>query len=215
MKDETIIKNEWTKHFNLTAISSCKFYKIAGCFVIGFEIIKKYGLLQPVFILNPLWKETIKECYSWTYIMHRIKNTNGLGYQITISQMIECKETLFSDAENYMCFNLLEDIHKRDILRLVDQIWEEKNLSKQVLMTELKVYLATYLNDVELLKETVYSIDSLRVDMDYQWFKNCFGEYDKWKENLISVFSNRQAVLDKIEENIENSKIKERVELLP
>lgn len=51
--------------------------------------------------------------------------------------------------------------------------------------------------------------------MDYQWFKNCFGEYDKWKENLISVFSNRQAVLDKIEENIANSKIKERVELLP
>jgi Skp family chaperone for outer membrane proteins len=46
-------------------------------------------------------------------------------------------------------------------------------------------------------------------------FEEYLGKLDDWKNNLTSVFSNRQAMLDKIEENIANGKIKAQVELLP
>ena len=75
--------------------------------------------------------------------------------------------------------------------------------------------MATYLNDKELLNKEVILMDEMYNRITHDVFESIYGDYDKWKENLISVFSNRQAVLDKIEENIANSKIKERVELLP
>ena len=65
MKDETIIKNEWIKHFKLTALSNSKFYKIVGCFMIGFELFKipHRGLIQPYFVLYHLWRENIKNVF--------------------------------------------------------------------------------------------------------------------------------------------------------
>ena len=49
-----------------------------------------------------------------------------------------------------------------------------------------------------------------------QRFEQLFGKrYDFWKEDLVSVFSNRQIIIEKINANIANGKIKEKIELLP
>lgn len=42
-----------------------------------------------------------------------------------------------------------------------------------------------------------------------------YGKYEAWKTNLLSSFSNRDAILAKIESNISTSKIKSRSALLP
>ena len=62
MKEETILKNEWIKHYNLTAVSTYKYYKIVGCIAIGFEQVRTQGEIQPHIVVYPLWKATIKDC---------------------------------------------------------------------------------------------------------------------------------------------------------
>ena len=78
----------------------------------------------------------------------------------------------------------------------------------------MKVYMATFLNDESLFEQAITDMWDA-----YSNFKSIFEEYygklDDCKNKLKSVFFNRQAMLDKIEENIANGKIKARVELLP
>lgn len=82
----------------------------------------------------------------------------------------------------------------------------------------LKIHMAAYLNDKKLFDDTMSS-SSMETMEEYartkpQWFEEMFGKYDSWKENLISVFSNRQTIIDKINANIASGKIKQRLNLL-
>ena len=110
MREETIFKNEWINHFKLTAKSPTKFYKTTGCFALGFDFPKIYGELQPHFVIYPLWKKDIKDCFSAPLFLHTINNNKGLKYQEPLSKLLEQKETLFADTERYLGFNLMEDI---------------------------------------------------------------------------------------------------------
>jgi hypothetical protein len=78
----------------------------------------------------------------------------------------------------------------------------------------MKAHMATFLNDESLFEQAIVDME-----MAYAKYNSIFAKYlgklDDWKNNLTSVFSNRQAMLDKIEENIANGKIKAQVELLP
>jgi hypothetical protein len=213
MREETIFKNEWINHFKLTAKSPTKFYKTAGCFALGFDFPKIYGELQPHFVIYPLWKKDIKDCFSAPLFLHTINNNKGLKYQEPLSKLLEQKETLFADTERYLGFNLMEDIKKEDILRLVDHTWENEStcyLHPQII--RLKSYMATFLNDQKLFDQTVTLMEEFYQDHK-EWMDKGYGGAT-WKESLATVFTNRQAILDKIEENIANSKIKERVKLI-
>lgn len=215
MKEETILKNKWTKHFRLTAKSTLKYYKIVGCFIIGFEFPQKFGELQPHFVIYPLWKKNLKECFSWPYLLLHIKDSKGFDYKITLSDILENISEIITNTEKYLGVSLLDDIHSEDIIKLSLETWNKNNSYDRIAIVYIKSYMSTYLNDIVMFNQTIFSLDNLYAQMNSDWFKRNIGEYDKWKENLVSVFSNRQAVLDKIEENIANSKIKERVELLP
>ena len=65
-----------------------------------------------------------------------------------------------------------------------------------------------------LFEQTVVDMESIYADKRI-FMEKYFAKSDDWKNFLVSIFSNRQAMLDKIEENIANGKIKARVELLP
>ena len=108
-----------------------------------------------------------------------------------------------------------KNIHKNDLLRFLDLYLERYDIPNvQRIVIEMKTRMATFLNDESLFEQTI-------VDMEIAYakynsiFEKYLGKLDDWKNNLTSVFSNRQAMLDKIEENIANGKIKARVELLP
>ena len=85
MKEETILKNEWIKRYELTAVSNFKYYKIAGCFILGFELVRTQCEIQPHFVLYPLWKKDIKTCMQFPYILHCIEDSRGFNYQVPIS----------------------------------------------------------------------------------------------------------------------------------
>ena len=216
MKEETILKNEWVKRFDLTAVTQSKYYKIVGCFAIGFELWNIRGEIQPHFVIYPLWLEDIKECFWGPFLYHHIKDSKGLPYYLSISQMLEKKEEIFLNAENYINFDLRKNIHKDTLLKVINAYSNERYSvpSAQYATIEMKAHMATFLNDESLFEQAI-------VDMEiaYAKYNSIFEEYlgklDDWKNKLISVFSNRQAMLDKIEENIANGKIKARVELLP
>lgn len=215
MKEETILKNEWVKRFDLTAVTQSKYYKIVGCFAIGFELWKIRGEIQPHFVIYPLWEEDVKECFWGPFLYHHIRDSKGLPYYLSISQMLEKKEEIFLNAENYLNFDMKKNIHKNDLLRFLDLYLERYDIPfDQTIVIEMKTRMATFLNDESLFEQAITDMDEA-----YANFKSIFEEYygklDDCKNNLISVFSNRQAVLDKIEENIANGKIKAQVELLP
>ena len=225
MKEETILKNEWTKRYNLTAVSQSKYYKIVGCFAIGFELMKIYGEIKPYFVIYPLWREDVKMCFCVSYLYHCIEDSKGLDYSLPISKMLEKKEEIFLNAEKYMGFDLTKDIHKNQILDIFDKYLYNKYLNEystnpveQDSIFILKTFMATYLNDQSLFDDILASMKSME---DYarknpQRFEQLFGKrYDFWKEDLVSVFSNRQIIIEKINANIANGKIKEKIELLP
>jgi hypothetical protein len=220
MKDETILKNEWINHFGLTAISTWKYYKIVGCFLIGFEQIRTRGELQPHFMIYPLWGNDIKDCLQGYCLYHCIEDSKGFGYQISASKMLAQKDEVFLNAERYMGFDLTKDIRKNQMLDIFKKYSEEydTNPVRQNTIFVLKTYMATYLNDKPLFDEIVTSMKKMEdyARQDPQWFEKVFNKrYEFWKEDLISIFSNRQVILDKINANIASGKIKQRISLLP
>lgn len=216
MKEETILKNEWVKRFDLTAVTQSKYYKIVGCFAIGFELMKIHGKIKPYFVIYPLWLEDVKECFGFSFLYHCIEDTKGLYYSLSISKMLEKKEEIFLNAENYINFDLRKNIHKDTLLKVINAYSNERYSEPpaQYATIEMKAHMATFLNDESLFEQAI-------VDMEIAYakynsiFEKYLGKLDDWKNNLTSVFSNRQAMLDKIEENIANGKIKAQVELLP
>ena len=221
LSKETILKNEWINHFGLTAISTWKYYKIVGCFLVGFEQIRTRGELQPHFMIYPLWGNDIKDCLQGYCLYHCIEDTKGFGYQISASKMLAQKDEVFLNAERYMGFDLTKDIRKLQMLDIFNRYSKEhdSNPSYQVSIIALKIYMATYLNDIELFEETLSS-SSMKTMKEYarknpQRFEEIYGKFDSWKENCISVFSNRQAIMDIINANIASGKIKQRLNLLP
>lgn len=216
MKEETILKNEWVKRYDLTAVTQSKYYKIVGCFAIGFERRKIRGDIHPYFVIYPLWEEDVKKCFWGPFLYHHIKDSKGLPYYLSISQMLEKKEEIFLNAENYINFDLRKNIHKDTLLKVINAYSNERYSvpSAQYATIEMKAHMATFLNDESLFEQAI-------VDMEIAYakynsiFEKYLGKLDDWKNNLTSVFSNRQAMLDKIEENIANGKIKAQVELLP
>ena len=216
MKEETILKNEWVKRYDLTAVTQSKYYKIVGCFAIGFERLKIRGDIHPYFVIYPLWEEDVKKCFWGPFLYHHIEDSKGLPYYLSISQMLEKKEEIFQNAENYINFDLRKNIHKDTLLKVINAYSNERYSEPpaQYATIEMKARMATFLNDESLFEQAI-------VDMEiaYAKYNSIFEEYlgklDDWKNNLTSVFSNRQAMLDKIEENIANGKIKAQVELLP
>lgn len=215
MKEETILKNEWVKRFDLTAVTQSKYYKIVGCFAIGFELMKIRGDIHPYFVIYPLWLEDVKKCFWGPFLYHCIEDTKGLNYSLSISKMLEKKEEIFQNAEIYLNFDMKKNIHKNDLLGFLDLYLERYDIPyDQRIVIEMKTRMATFLNDESLFEQAI-------VDMEIAYakynsiFEKYLGKLDDWKNNLTSVFSNRQAMLDKIEENIANGKIKARVELLP
>lgn len=215
MKEETILKNEWINRYGLTAVTQSKYYKIVGCFAIGFELWKIRGEIQPHFVIYPLWLENVKRCFWGPFLYHCIEDTKGLNYSLSISKMLEKKEEIFQNAEIYLNFDLKKNIHKNDLLRFLDLYLERYDIPyDQRIVIEMMTHMATFLNDESLFEQAI-------VDMEIAYakynsiFEKYLGKLDDWKNNLTSVFSNRQAMLDKIEENIANGKIKAQVELLP
>jgi hypothetical protein len=216
MKEETILKNEWVKRYDLTAVTQSKYYKIVGCFAIGFELMKIHGKIKPYFVIYPLWLEDVKECFGFSFLYHCIEDTKGLYYSLSISKMLEKKEEIFLNAENYINFDLRKNIHKDTLLKVINAYSNERYSEPpaQYATIEMKAHMATFLNDESLFEQAI-------VDMEIAYakynsiFEKYLGKLDDWKNNLTSVFSNRQAMLDKIEENIANGKIKAQVELLP
>ena len=216
MKEETILKNEWINRYDLTAVTQSKYYKIVGCFAIGFELMKIRGKIQPYFVIYPLWEENVKKCLDFPSLYHCIEDSKGLNYSLLISKMLEKKEEIFQNAEIYLNLDLKKNIHKDSLLKVIDTYSKKRYYvpSDQSAIIEMKVYMATFLNDESLFEQAITDMEEA-----YANFKSIFEEYygklDDCKNNLISVFSNRQAMLDKIEENIANGKIKAQVELLP
>ena len=216
MKEETILKNEWINRYDLTAVTQSKYYKIVGCFAIGFELMKIHGKIKPYFVIYPLWLEDVKECFGFSFLYHCIEDTKGLYYSLSISKMLEKKEEIFQNAEIYLNLDLKKNIHKDSLLKVIDTYSKKRYYvpSDQSSIIEMKVYMATFLNDESLFEQAITDMEEAYANFT-SIFEEYYGKLDDCKNKLISVFSNRQAMLDKIEENIANGKIKAQVELLP
>ena len=218
MKEDIQLKNEWIKHYGLTALSTSKYYKVIGCFIVGFEQIKTQGEIQPHFMIYPLWESNVKNCFITPLVLHCVEDSRGFRYQLPVLKILESTSTIFQDIDRFLDFDMRYDVHKADILKIVDYYisFEIRNPYVQINMIELKIIMATYLKDDLLFERTKDQMDEMYSKVGKEDFEYCADcKYDEWVKKQVSYYQNRQNVLDKINENIANSKIKERVELLP
>lgn len=84
-------------------------------------------------------------------------------------------------------------------------------------INESYVVLSTYLNDQELFDKAIRSLDEsyIYIRSHLALLERYYEKYEAWKTNFLSQFSDRDAILVKIESNISMSKIKSRSALLP
>ena len=218
MKEETILKNEWIKRYELTAVSNFKYYKIAGFFILGFELVRTQCEIQPHFVLYPLWKKDIKTCMQFPYILHCIEDSRGFNYQVPISEMLKQIEIIFTDADRTVGFDLTKDVYETDILNIVEQEQYSKmyinNPYHQGILSELKIYMSVYANDTLLYERTISEFDNLFDRIDQKIFKYWFGDFYTWRNNLELISARRQDVLIRVKENAANSKIKTEVQFI-
>ncbi|MDD7726180.1 MAG: hypothetical protein SOY07_05855 [Bacteroidales bacterium] len=101
MKKETVLKNEWCAHFNLSAYTTTKFYRIIGCYVVGFEMIKipNRGLIHPHLVVYPIWRDDIKLCMKHPYMLYGLLNKRQLQVQSPIQEILLTKDTIFKEFE--------------------------------------------------------------------------------------------------------------------
>ena len=134
MKEETILKNEWINRYDLTAVTQSKYYKIVGCFAIGFELMKIRGEIQPFFVIYPLWLDDVKRCFWGPFLYHCIEDSKGLNYSLLISKMLEKKEEIFQNAEIYLNLDL-----KKTYIRIVFLKLSIHILKNDIMCHQIKV----------------------------------------------------------------------------
>ena len=221
MKEETFLKNEWCRHFNLYAYTSTKFYRIAGCFVVGFEMIKipNRGLIQPHLMVYPLWRDDIKLCMKHPYVMYGLLDKNNLQVQLPIQEILQTKDEIFKEFEEYIGFDIKKDILGTDMYVLINKCFSHQINDPWRLMevNESNIILSTYMNDRKMFDKAVQSLDEafIYIRPHLNLIERFYGKYEGWKEDLLSSFCDRDAILTRIENNIANCKVNSKCELLP
>lgn len=221
MKEESILKNEWCKHFNLSAYTSTKFYRIVGCFIVGFEMIKipNRGLIHPHLVVYPLWRDDIKLCMKHPYMMYGLLNKKNLQVQLPICELLQTKNEIFKDIEEFIGFSINTDVIGSDMYSLVNRCLPHQINDPWRLMdvNESNIILSAYMNDRKMYDKAVSSLDAafIHISPHLNMIEQFYGKYEDWKNNLLSSFYNRDEILARIEKNMANCKIQSRSVLLP
>lgn len=220
MKESTVLKNEWCKYYDLTPLSPSKFYKIVGCYILGFEIIKipNRGIAQPHFVVYPLWSNDIKECLKAPYQLYGLKDKRRLQVKLPIAELLEERDNVFGLFDEYIGFDIKTSINSKELLKLIDKCDSGmyNNPWRLMHLSDAKIYQSAYLGDKNMFDRSIEELTEiyLRINKHIQLVESRYGDLNERRVFLQSLFDKREAIIDKVKVNAVNSKIKNYVELI-
>ena len=220
MKEETIIKNEWCKYFELTPISQLKYYKIVGCFVLGFELIRipNLYLIQPHFVIYPLWRDNFKLCMKTPYHLYGFRDKKNLQEQLSTNELINNKEEVFDIANKYIGYNIKTDVPSVVIYNLMNKCQpnEVNDPWRLMVASESNIYLSVYMNDIDMFTQAISALDDVFfcISPHLKLVESIYGKFEKRKEFLTSLFEKRVSIIELIEQNASDSKIKQKIRIV-
>lgn len=223
MNNLTEVKKDWKSIPYFKQYTPTKYYAILGCFVVGFNLISipGHGEYRPHFVIYPLWKNTLKEVFSYPFVCLSTIDEKGLDIDIPydchtlyFSLFMHCCERQFDVFFNAKISvkNILFYLNIRQQDRIA-----QINVINKILLLECKWFFLLYINDNKGLKELLKYI---RNNKDTERMKsiNFWGKtYDEWLESLISMTNDRDTFLKQIEININSEKLRKlpRYNLIP
>ncbi len=220
MKESTVLKNEWCKYYDLTPLSPSKFYKIVGCYILGFEIIKipNRGIAQPHLAVYPLWKDDIKQCLKTPYQLYGLENKRGLQVKLPIAELLEERDIVFGLFDEYIGFDIKKNINSNDMLKLMDKCdrFMYNNPWRLMDVSDAKIYQSAYIGDKDMFDKCIEELTEiyLRINKHIELVESRYGDLNERRVFLQSLFDKREAIIDKVKVNAVNSKIKKYVELI-
>ena len=222
MNNLTEVKKDWKSIPYFKQYTPTKYYAILGCFVVGFNLISipGHGEYRPHFVIYPLWKNTLKEVFSYPFVCLSVKDNKNLDYDIPYINHHCYFIKLISYCKEQFEFIFHNDINAREIYNFFyhySKSYYINNLRNKVLLFECELFFSLYMNNLIGIEKVLNRIeeDSDKLNMkkiDY-WGKT----YDEWLEGLISMTNDRDSFLKQIETNINSEKLRKlpRYNLIP
>lgn len=220
MKEKTIIKNDWCNFFELTPISQSKFYKIAGCFILGFELIKipNQDLIHPHFVIYPLWRDNFKLCMKTPYHLYGLRNKKNLQEQLSVDELINREKEVFDIANNYIGHNIKNDVPSIVIYNLMNKCQpnELNDPWRLMVVAESNVYQSVYMNDKDMFERAISAMDEVfvRISPHLELVESVYGKFEKRKAFFASLFEKRTLIVELIGKNVNDSKIEQKIRIV-
>jgi len=208
------VKDKWISAFpELSAFTQNKFYKAAGCLVIGIEAVNIPNIegYKVHFVVYPLWKADIKKCLDTPSIYICIENKKNFQFSIPylkhsalISEAIEC-------FKKQIPVSLNGDITLKSLFDFVDDCFSDimikSNSAQQAKLFELKFYSALYTGSQSQTQSILSQIQYAHKKWDMRMFEIWYGKFDLWFQNLQEAILHRDDFLAQIEVNKKDKKV--------
>jgi len=196
----------------LTVYEQNKFYRIAGCVILGLELIKlpRSEDYRPHFVIYPLWEEDPEKCLEVTIVLREFYTKKNLQFSIPYeSQSPIFSEALISVGEQMPILSY-KDVSIAQLLAVMESYAQKSPLRAATNSFHQAKFREAFLK-INLYKGRVETEALYREIVGINWNKSHFKAYgvdvDEWLLKLREVINRREDFLRQIEQNKLDKKI--------
>ena len=134
------------------------------------------------------------------------------------NELIKKEEEVFDIANNYIGYNIKVDIPSIVIYNLMNKYQpnEVNDPWRLMVVAESNVYQSVYMNDKDMFERAISAMDEVfvRISPHLELVESIYGKYEKRKELFVSLFEKQASIVELIEKNANDSKIKQKIKMV-
>lgn len=214
VKKNSQIADDWLQEFPLLKVyAQNKFYRIAGCVVIGIELVKipRTDNYRPHFVLYSLCKDTIKECMDIPIVLQQFYDKKNFQLDIPF----DANSNLFKEAVEIIKrqYPILKSdkVSIKDIISAIDNYSLTKRFSIapnsyfQGEFMQMKLEIELFAGNTKKVQEILNVIE--KRDWDIKHFTVCGVDVEEWIDNLQKEIYKQDLFIQKVENNLTDKKL--------
>ena len=96
------------------------------------------------------------------------------------------------------------------------QPYEVNDPWRLMVVAESNVYQSVYMNDRDMFAQAISAMDDvfIRINPHLKLVESLYGKYEKRKELFVSLFEKQASIVELIEKNANDSKIKQKIKIV-
>jgi hypothetical protein len=214
VKKNSRITDDWLQEFTqLKIYAQNKFYRIAGCVVIGLELIKipRTESYRPHFTLYSLCRDNIKECMDIPIVLQQFYDKRNFQLDIPF----DGDANLFKEAVEIIKrkFPILtsDRISTKDVISAIDDYSSTKRFSIapksyfQGEFMQMKLEIELFAGNTKKAQEIFNAVE--KRDWDIKHFTACGVDVNEWIGNLQQEIYKQDLFKQKVENNLADKKL--------